>query len=167
MIMCGEGNENNLDDALVEFMANPFVLEEKFRVSQVNPDGRKYQRVSRLVCKSLESDTEIIVDINSDVYPVAPNETLTIGLASTLNLDGKPERDSYDHTVYHRETIMTAYDYVMHGKVYSCNSDEKAIDEVTILVSFGGLLMKIHGKQPYLREVHFNRTYYLLIKKSI
>jgi DNA-directed RNA polymerase I, II, and III subunit RPABC3 len=148
-------------------MSNPFVLEEKFNVKSVNADGRKYQRVSRIACGSLESDTEVIVDINSDVYPVAPGETLTIALASTLSLDGKPERDTYDHTVYHRETIMTAYDYVMHGKVYKCDSDDKTKDHVEIFMSFGGLLMKLHGKQPYLREVHFNRNYYLLIKKSI
>uniref|UniRef100_A0A7S1M158 DNA-directed RNA polymerases I, II, and III subunit RPABC3 n=1 Tax=Neobodo designis TaxID=312471 RepID=A0A7S1M158_NEODS len=146
---------------------NPFILEEKFAVAQVNPDGRKYQRVSRIVCKSIESDTELSVDINSDVYPVTEGEKLTIGLATTLNLDGEPERDAYDHTVYHRETAMSAYDYVMHGKVYRCNSDEAAADAVTAFASFGGLLMKLHGKQPYLRDVHFNRSYYLLIKKSI
>lgn len=147
---------------------NPFILEEKFKVKCVNPDGRKYQRVSRIECVSQESDTVIIVDINSDVYPVAPNEALTIGLARTLNPSGEEERsDVYDHTVYHRDTIMSAYDYVMHGKVYNCNTDVKAVEKIEILVSFGGLLMKINGTQPYLRDVQFNRNYYLLIKKSI
>lgn len=148
-------------------MANPFVFEEKFKVARVNPDGRKYQRVSRIVCKSLESDTEVTVDINSDIFPVTESEKLTVALARTLSLDGEPERDAYDHTVYHRETAMSAYDYVMHGRVYKCNSDEKAADNVEIFISFGGLLLKAHGKQPYLRDVLFNQKYYLMIKKSI
>lgn len=147
--------------------SNPFIFEEKFDVKAINREGKKYQRVSRIECASLNSDTHVIVDINSDVYPITPNERITIGLARTLNPAGEEERDTYDHTIYHRDTIMSAYDYVMHGKVYKCNTDDKAADIVEVLISFGGLLMKLTGKQAYLRDVHFNRNYYLLIKKSI
>ena len=143
------------------------VLEEGFKVLTVNGDGRKFQRVSRLECRAdNDSDTRVTVDINSDVFPVDAGQKVTIALASTLNLSGEPDRDAYDHSVYHRETVMSSYDYVMHGKVFKCNTDDLRADKSEVLLSFGGLLMKLEGSGPAIRDLKFNQNYYFLLKKT-
>jgi DNA-directed RNA polymerase I, II, and III subunit RPABC3 len=143
-----------------------FIFHSTFEVAQINPEGRKYLRVSRLECKSKLVPVTIAIDINSDIFPVTVGEHLTIGLTSTLNVNGEEERDVYDHSVFHRETAMSSYDYVMHGRVYKCNCDDLDQEVVTVLISFGGLLMKVEGTTPQLRDIQFNKNYYVLIKKT-
>ena len=147
----------------------PIVLEESFKVIAVNGDGRKFQRVSRLECQPVkpdESDTRVVVDINSDVYPIDAGQGVTIALAFTLNLTGEEDTDTYDHGVYHRETVMTPYEYVMHGKVFKCNTDDLSAAKAEVLISFGGLLMKVEGSSPAIRDLKFNQNYYFLLKKN-
>ena len=147
-------------------MTTPFVFHSNFTVSQINPEGRKYLRVSRLECKSAAAGLSLAIDINSDIFPVTIGEHLTIGLATTLNVNGEEESDVYDHSIFPRETAMSSYDYVMHGRVYKCNCDDLEAEVVTVLISFGGLLMKVEGSMPQLRDIQFNKNYYVLIKKT-
>ena len=54
--------------------------------------------VSRLVCKGETYNTDLTVDINSDLYPVKAGEKLSVAIASTLRLDGKPMDFSWDQS---------------------------------------------------------------------
>jgi DNA-directed RNA polymerase I, II, and III subunit RPABC3 len=51
-------------------------------------------------------DMELTLDVNTEIYPLAPAEKFTLALASTLNLD-----DS-------KASLADEYEYVMFGKVY-------------------------------------------------
>ena len=145
---------------------NPTVFQERFRVEAVNPDGKMYQRLSRIVCQSA-SGVSVVCDINSDIYPIETGQVLSIALARTINLDGSEDTNQYDHGVYHQPTLMDAFEYVMHGLVFECNSDVKDATKLRALISFGGLLMKIEGTTESLRELQYNKHYYLLIKKVV
>jgi DNA-directed RNA polymerase I, II, and III subunit RPABC3 len=145
----------------------PTIFEDRFKVLAVNPDGKMYQRVSRIVCKS-SSGVAITVDINSEIYSgVEAGQTLAIALARTINLDGTEGSNQYDHGVFQQATLMDSFEYVMHGLVFECNSDEKDATSVRALISFGGLLMKIDGATEALRDLQYNKHYYLLIRKVV
>ena len=152
---------------------NPILLEDTFKVVSVNPDGRKYQRVSRIECRSVMSgsaggndEVKITVDINTDIYSVDVGQILTLAMATTLNLSGETERDSYDHSVYQRETVMSNFEYVMFGKVFKCNTDDANAEKSEVLLSFGGLLMKVEGTSGAIRSLKFNQNYYFMMKKT-
>jgi DNA-directed RNA polymerase I, II, and III subunit RPABC3 len=146
---------------------NPTVFEDRFRVMKVNPDGKMYQRLSRIVCKSTtNSSVTLTVDIHSELYTVDEGQTLSIALARTLHLDGSEPTNQYDHGIFHQSTLMDAFDYVMHGLVFESNADDKDSTKLKALMSFGGLLMKVEGETEALRDLQYNRHYYLLIKKA-
>jgi DNA-directed RNA polymerases I, II, and III subunit RPABC3 len=145
---------------------NPTIFEDRFDVQTVNAEGKMYQRLSRIVCKS-NSGVSVTVDINSDIYPVEKGQVLSIALARTINLDGSEDTNQYDHGVFQQPTLMDSFDYVMHGLVFECNSDEKDAQTLRALISFGGLLMKIEGKTEALRDLQYNKHYYMLMKKVV
>lgn len=140
------------------------IINDTFDVESVNAGGKVYLRVSRIVCKAASGLT-IALDINSEVFPVEKNQKLGIVLTSTLEKDGSAMPDKYDQSIYHRETLMDEFEYVMHGKVFECNCDDVNATTLTALISFGGLLMKIEGKAPSMREIAFNQQYYLLVRR--
>lgn len=154
---------------------NPILIEDTFKVVSVNADGRKYQRVSRIECRSMSSSgsggsgedpLKITVDINTDVYPVDVGQIVTLAMSTTLNLSGETERDAYDHSVYQRDTVMSNFEYVMFGKVFKCNTDDLNAEKSEVLVSFGGLLMKVEGTSSAIRSLKFNQNYYFMMKKT-
>jgi DNA-directed RNA polymerase I, II, and III subunit RPABC3 len=146
---------------------NPILFADSYTVTDVDRDGKKYLKISRLVCKAANLDVTLTVDINIDAWePVAQDERLTIAVAHTLDLEGLKGGDHYDHSIYHKRTLMSDYDYVMYGQVYECDTDAENANKVVATVSFGGLLMKIEGDVETLREITYNRNIYLLMKKQ-
>lgn len=43
---------------------------ERFRIQAKDADGKRFDRVSRLQCTSELSDTDLEIDINTDIYPL-------------------------------------------------------------------------------------------------
>jgi len=59
------------------------------------------------------------LDINSEIYPISTGESISLALASTLNLDGtKDDRGWRDLQRSGEQTLADSYDYVCRGKVY-------------------------------------------------
>jgi DNA-directed RNA polymerases I, II, and III subunit RPABC3 len=143
---------------------NPVILEDTFTVNGVNTEGTVYLRVSRIRCVNQDGSLTITADINSEEFPVATNDRLTIVLANSLELGGKTGSKHYDHSVYHRETRLNDCDYAMHGRVYGHEVVENGL-EVNVHISCGGLLTNIVGKPQGLRDVHYNSDVYILIKR--
>lgn len=54
--------------------------------------------VTRIVCKGESSEMDLVLDINSDVYPVREGEKLRFVLARTLYEDGTPDDGTYDQS---------------------------------------------------------------------
>ena len=146
-------------------MPQPIILEETFLVERVDPDGRVYQRVSRMECVSATGALKITSDINVEEFPIAEQTYLVIALATTLNLDGSVEKKVYDHSIYHRDTLLNRYDYAMHGRVYDLSMDEGS-GEVVAHISFGGLLTKVEGSSESLKDIQFNTDLFLLVKRA-
>lgn len=53
-----------------------------------DPDGKKFDRVSRLHCHGVNYDTDLLFDVNTQLYPMPLNQTFSLVLARSLHEDG-------------------------------------------------------------------------------
>jgi len=71
------------------------LFEDIFDVKDIDPEGQKFDRVSRLHCESdCESESfkmDLILDINSWIYPMELGDKFRLVLATTLKEDGFPD----------------------------------------------------------------------------
>ncbi|KAK1254473.1 hypothetical protein MKX08_008468 [Trichoderma sp. CBMAI-0020] len=141
------------------------LFEEGFTVTQY--DQKKYDRVARIACTSLDSQTLIELDINIELFPCSEGDTLHVVLTTTLSPDGSKEDDKGWRDVGKSgdapATLADLYDYVCYGKIYKF---EETFDGNTInaYVSFGGLLMALKGPVKKLTPLRVDNVY-LLIKR--
>lgn len=98
--------------------ADAQLFDETFTVTGLN--HQKYDRVGRITAASTASqDTEITLDVNTELYPIAVGETIQLVLASTLSLDGTKESKGWrDLQRSHERTLADDFDYVCRGKIY-------------------------------------------------
>src|SRR5271170_7112050 len=85
--------------------------------------------VSRIKGTSPSSDLTLILDINSELYPLAKDEVISLNLSSSLRLDGKEEK-GWRETGRGERTLADDYDYVCYGKVYRFDEGLKGTDRV-------------------------------------
>ncbi|KAL1544862.1 DNA-directed RNA polymerases II and V subunit 8A-like [Salvia divinorum] len=71
------------------------LFEDIFRIDAIDPDGKKFDRVSRISARSEQFDMLMHLDINTEIYPMRAGEKFMMVLASTLNLDGTPDSGYY------------------------------------------------------------------------
>eukprot|EP00053_Salpingoeca_punica_P023193 m.9265 g.9265 ORF g.9265 m.9265 type:complete len:146 (+) comp4653_c0_seq1:227-664(+) len=144
-------------------MADGRLFEDIFDVRQKDPDGRKFDRVSRLICSSENYEMELILDIHIDLYPVDVHDRFTFVLARTLSLTNAPDTGLYDQSK--QPSLADKFEYVMHGKVYRCEEDSGPSQRLAVYVSFGGLLMRLRGDARNLQGIDMDSYIYLLMRK--
>ncbi|KAG9141039.1 hypothetical protein Leryth_012622 [Lithospermum erythrorhizon] len=71
------------------------LFEDIFHVDQLDPDGRKFDKVTRIEARSDQFDMLMHLDINNEIYPMRVGDKFTMALAPTLNLDGTPDSGYY------------------------------------------------------------------------
>ncbi len=86
---------SNLVLVLVLTMAG-VLFEDIFDVKDIDPEGKKFDRVSRLHCESESFKMDLILDINSWVYPMELGDKFRLVLANTLREDGFPDTGEAD-----------------------------------------------------------------------
>lgn len=141
------------------------LFDDIFNITDV--DSARYNKVSRIVGSSTtSSDIKITLDINSDLFPVKTNDSLTITLASSLSLeeDSNPQTSttSWRPPKSGEKSLADDYDYVMYGTVYKF--EESADDKIAVYVSFGGLLLCLEGGYRNLSSLK-QENIYLLIRR--
>ncbi|KAG9141040.1 hypothetical protein Leryth_012622 [Lithospermum erythrorhizon] len=137
------------------------LFEDIFHVDQLDPDGRKFDKVTRIEARSDQFDMLMHLDINNEIYPMRVGDKFTMALAPTLNLDGTP--DSGYYTPGARRSLAEDYDYVMHG---SCTGSRKILNLCPDLyVSFGGLLMMLKGDRSVAAKFELDQKLFILIRK--
>ncbi|KXZ43370.1 hypothetical protein GPECTOR_92g593 [Gonium pectorale] len=145
--------------------SQPILFEDVFDVVDKDPDGKKFDNVSRFVCHSDLYEMDLHIDINTELFPLQRNDKFSFVLAWTLNLDATPGSKLYDAdfpAISGRRTLMDNYDYVMHGKVFKYKDNNMKVE---VFVSFGGLLMKLSGDPGKLEALEVDNNVYLLLKK--
>lgn len=114
------------------------LFDTQFVVTQIDPDGKKFDRVSRIMANSPSLDMTLSIDIAVDIWPVLEGQQLTFQLASTLKKDpaSMVKLESGGHDVGDQDAASQAaerdawrldqpgnggiaddFDYVMYGKV--------------------------------------------------
>lgn len=138
------------------------LFDDIFNVTEV--DAARYNKVSRIVASSTTSaDIKITLDINSDLFPVKANDSVTITLASSLSLDENEEKNttaSWRPPRAGEKTLADDYDYVMYGTVYKF--EEGKDDKIAVYVSFGGLLLCLEGGYRNLSSLKQENIYLLM-----
>ncbi|CAA6657253.1 unnamed protein product [Spirodela intermedia] len=140
------------------------LFEDIFTLTRLDPDGKKFDKVSRIVAHSEQFDMDMQLDVNTDVYPMHVGDKFTMVLAPTLSLDGTP--DSGYFTQGTRKSLADKFEYVMHGKLYKISEEGSGPNvKVEMYASFGGLLMMLKGDPSNAVSFELDQRVFLLIRK--
>ncbi len=85
------------------------MFEDIFDVKDIDPEGKKFDRVSRLHCESESFKMDLILDINSWVYPMELGDKFRLVLATTLREDGFPDTGELDATAAAAAEISVSF----------------------------------------------------------
>ncbi|XP_059630472.1 DNA-directed RNA polymerases II and V subunit 8A-like [Cornus florida] len=140
------------------------LFEDIFKVEQLNPDDKKFEKVTRVEAHSEQFDMYMVLDVNTEIYPVDVGDKFMMVLASTLNLDGTPDTGYYTQGA--RKTLADKFEYVMHGKLFKFAEERKGSEvKAEIYVSFGGLLMMLRGDTSIAAKFELDQMLFILIRK--
>jgi DNA-directed RNA polymerases I, II, and III subunit RPABC3 len=53
-----------------------------FEIQEIDPHGKKFDRVSRISASSDSVDMELTLDVNTEIYPLQATERITLVLAT-------------------------------------------------------------------------------------
>lgn len=87
------------------------LFEDRFIVRGI--DNSKYERVTRITAKSTGFDAEIVLDVNSDLFPVRENTTLHILLTNNLSTGDSGNIEEINDF----GSLVGNYEYAMYGKI--------------------------------------------------
>ena len=143
------------------------LFEDIFDVKDIDPDGKKFDRVSRLHCESESFKMDLILDINNWIYPMDYGDKFRLVLANTLSEDGYPTNNPDFNPLETGPSRADPFDYVMYGKVYRIEGDDTIAESTRLsaYVSYGGLLMRLTGDVNTLHGFEVDKHVYLLMKK--
>eukprot|EP00808_Paulinella_micropora_P011640 g60095.t1 len=137
------------------------ICEETFQVIAVDPDGRKFTKVSRILCEAdTYSELKLVLDINCELYKLRAGDKFNLSMVKTLRLDNEAEDKTW--TGGNEKSLADDYEYVMHGKVWKI---AKKGDQLEVYVSYGGLLMSLAGEARNLSKFELDKHVYLCMKK--
>eukprot|EP01113_Clastostelium_recurvatum_P047608 TRINITY_DN8520_c0_g1_i2.p1 TRINITY_DN8520_c0_g1~~TRINITY_DN8520_c0_g1_i2.p1 ORF type:complete len:156 (-),score=35.53 TRINITY_DN8520_c0_g1_i2:24-464(-) len=145
-------------------MGSPIILfEDIFNVKDIDPDGKKFEKVSRFYCVSESYEMDLFLDVNTDIYQISEEDRFTLVLAPTLDLHGAPDDGIFNPI--ERPSLADKYEYVMYGKVFKYQEETQPTQKVSLYLSFGGLLMLLKGDPRNLQGIEPEARLYLLIRK--
>jgi DNA-directed RNA polymerase I, II, and III subunit RPABC3 len=142
------------------------LFEDIFDVKDIDPDGKKFERVSRLFCESESFKMDLILDVNTQLYPFSLGDKFRLLLTTTLKEDSMIDDGDFFSTDQ-GPSLADAFEYVMYGKIYRIEGNEGPGDSgrLSAYVSYGGLLMRLQGDANNLQGFTIDRNIYLLMKK--
>ncbi|KZT30336.1 RNA polymerase I [Neolentinus lepideus HHB14362 ss-1] len=153
--------------------ASNIVFDDIFTIEDIDKEGKKFDRVSRLHARSKNYDMHLTLDYNVELFPLQKDQSFALALASSLVKGGAPsgtsaEEEEKDKDVWRpdgkgKRGLEEDYDYVMYGKVYKF--DGGTAEMVTVYASFGGLLMSLYGSFRHMTSIVLGDPVYLLMRK--
>ncbi|XP_062147673.1 DNA-directed RNA polymerases II, IV and V subunit 8B-like [Alnus glutinosa] len=138
------------------------LFDDIFRVERVNPDGKKFDKVTRIEARSEKCGMFMQLDVNTEIYPIDKEERFLMALSTTLSLEGG------------RQSLADKFEYIMHGKLYKILDETQAKTsdggsgsgvKVEIYVSFGGLQMMLKGDPSHCAGFELEQRLFLLMRK--
>lgn len=144
------------------------LFEDIFDVKDIDPDVKikVFDRVSRIHCESESFKMDLILDINSQIYPLGLGEKFRLVIATSI-IDDVYSDDSEWTPRMQLSTRADGFDYIMKGKIYRIEGEDSSSDATRLaaFASFGGLLMRLQGDPNNLHDFELDKQIYLLIKR--
>jgi len=154
-------------------LTSSIVFDDIFSIETINPEGKKFDRVSRLHAKSKNYGMELTLDYNSEIFPLNVGQDVALALASSLTRGPAGSQDATDEDDRYRDVwrpdnkgrrgLEDDYGYVMYGRVY--RFDPGTGEVVTAYASFGGLLMSLTGSFRHMTNIVLGDPVFLLMRK--
>ncbi|KAI8647899.1 RNA polymerase [Parasitella parasitica] len=149
------------------------LFQDIFDIKDLDPQGKKFDRVSRLVGRSENYEMDLTLDFNAEIYPCSVGDKFSLVLASSLSLEaststsGVEKKESWRERAPGERDLSDEYEYVMFGKVYKYEDSNKgtAGQQVSVYISYGGLLMCLEGDYRHLQNLTVGENIYLLLRK--
>jgi hypothetical protein len=101
------------------------------RVVSIDPEGKKFDKVSRLLAVGVDQEVKVTLDYHSHIISPQVNDALRMTLLFS-DISGSD---------------LQRYSLVMSGKIFKMDEKEQ---ESGVCISFGGLLCKIESSIPLL-----------------
>ncbi|KAJ8515259.1 hypothetical protein ONZ45_g7302 [Pleurotus djamor] len=156
--------------------ASNVVFNDIFTINDIDKEGKKFDRVSRLYAHSKNYDMALTLDYNIELFPLRSDQSFALALASSLARGDGPanaasnadDAEDKDRDVWRpdgkgRRGLEEDYEYVMYGKVYKFDGGTSEI--VTAYASFGGLLMSLTGSFRHMTSIVLGDPVYLLMRR--
>ncbi|KAJ1490031.1 RNA polymerase [Baffinella frigidus] len=140
-----------------------FLLEDLFDVKDIDTDGKKFDNVSRIQATSQTYNLDLTLDVNTEIYPMKVDDRFSMALTNVLRKDGEPDDGCFDQSGF--DSHADDFEYVMYGKVFKHHSKPNETD-MSVFVSFGGLLMHLRGDESNLSKLDLDSRIYILIRKN-
>ncbi|PWN40178.1 RNA polymerase [Ceraceosorus guamensis] len=149
--------------------SSPILYEVGLAIKNIDPDGKKFDRVSRIVLECpTDSSIKVLLDVAVDLYPLQIGRSINMKLTNSLDR-GAGRMDEVSLAERNKDawrlngpSLADEADYVMHGKIYKY--DETASTIVTAYGSFGGLLMALTAEADTLSRLTVGGNVFLLLK---
>ena len=140
------------------------LFQDIFDVQKINPEGKKFEKVNRLLCKGLTNDVQLLIDINCDIgFKVHEGDKISVAFASSLAMDGSLDDGTYK--MYTDEpTLLDQYEYAMHGQIFEFKHTKGTTIEV--YASYGGMLMQLTGDAVLLDKLQPDTKGYCLMRQN-
>merc|ERR1712205_301047 len=129
-------------------------------IMEKDPDGKKFDRVSRYICHSELYDMDLTLDVNVEIYPLEVSERFKLFLTNDV---GAAQSGSIN--LWEGNTGTIIYEYVMHGKIFKIETSQKVDNQQKLYISYGGLLMLLVGDAKPLEQFKLDMNVYLLVRK--
>lgn len=139
-----------------------FFLDDVFEITAVDPDGKKFDRVSRIQAKSDNYDMALLLDVNVELYALQKAQKFTFVLTKSIALDASVGADAAWRSDA-GPTLADKYEYVMYGRVFKF--EDISTTRMAVYVSFGGLLMRLEADPRHFLEITIGSNIYLLMRK--
>jgi DNA-directed RNA polymerase I, II, and III subunit RPABC3 len=140
------------------------LFEDNIKIISIDKDGKVFDKVSRIEARAEDSDCKVLLDINTDIYPVTKDGVYSILITKSLAVDGSPSPNTFSFDIYSKKSsLLDKFDYVVHGKIFKYS--EESDGKVSVYVSFGGLLFGLTGEPSHLSNLVMDERVYMLMKK--
>jgi DNA-directed RNA polymerase I, II, and III subunit RPABC3 len=138
-------------------------FEDTLIIKSLDKNGKLFDRITRIEGIASETQCNIILDVNSEIYKVSKDKLYSILLTKSLFPDGStPTQFNYEMYLK-KNSLLDSYEYVMNGKVFKLTEENEG--KISVHISFGGLILGITGDPKHVSSLNLDERLYLLMKK--
>ncbi|XP_021296209.1 DNA-directed RNA polymerases II, IV and V subunit 8B-like [Herrania umbratica] len=139
--------------------ADHVIFQQVFDVYKVH---QEINGVTLIEAQSQLHEIIMLLEVDTERYPMKVGDIFLLSLAYTLSLDGETQTDY--NSLEKKETLADSYEYVRHGKLNNVTTENET-GTMEINFSFGDLSMLLKGNPSRLSHIEHENKLFLLISK--